>query len=235
MRIGITIDGSIRNFIDRLEVFYKREFGSEGITKPINPFDLEASFKFPDKDFFLKWLYEDYVLEIFGFAQEQYLNSTVELNEFLVFLDKHNIELVLLSKEICRSIQATNHFLSLTPCQVRNVKYVRDNDDYTKDIDVIITANPFILKQNQRKKCYKYIRLARDFNADSKSDYTINEVRDLLDDKVKKYILKIKTELLIKKLKNKFIRFIDSIFGPDEHDLDVALDEIMCGSKEIGV
>ena len=102
MRIGITVDGVVRDFITKFESVYDKyypvelEEGEEPFKRDIKDLDLLKWFKFTGgTDELNKFMYVDASLEIFGHAGETKINSVEHLNQLhnLIPLNKKGSEL----------------------------------------------------------------------------------------------------------------------------------------------
>ena len=93
MKIGITLDGVVRDFITKFESVYDKyhpvEEGEETPERDIDSLNLLEHFTFTGgTDELNKFLYVDSSLEIFGHAGETKLNSVEHLNQL------HNITII---------------------------------------------------------------------------------------------------------------------------------------------
>jgi hypothetical protein len=126
MRIGIEINGVLRDtigkleqvyqkyFIDKWEGFEEQDFKYE-MSLPVTSLNLKEHFKFKDDEDFFSFLYEENAMEIFGHAGS---TETFTFNDFNnIYLDlrnEHDISVV--SDEIGKSKPATLFFLSKFGC-----------------------------------------------------------------------------------------------------------------------
>ena len=77
MRIGINIDGVLRNLLGKLTTTFEKYFDKEVSVEDIKDYDLEKYFEFNDEDSLDKLLYEDCSLEIFGYSSEIILSEKI--------------------------------------------------------------------------------------------------------------------------------------------------------------
>ena len=188
MRIGITIDGVIRDFITKFESVYNKyyhvelEEGEEPLERDIKDLDLLKWFKFTGGTEELnKFMYVDASLEIFGHAGETKINSVEHLNQLHNLIEDLGHTPIIISKELNNSKPATLFFLSKLSCKVNTIKFVRDYDKKWDHADVLITASPDTLLSKPLDKVS--IKVINTYNKMCNSDYTIVDLKELLDDK----------------------------------------------------
>lgn len=192
MIVGITIDGVVRDFITKFESVYDKYYPveegteteeQEGIKeRVIDTLDLLEHFHFKDGEEELnKLLYVDASLEIFGHAGEVKLNSVEHLNQLHNIIEDMGHTPVVISKELNNSKPATLFFLSKLSTKVNNIIFVRDYDKKWNHVDVLITANPTTLNSKPNDKIS--IKVINHYNKNCDSDYTIVDIKELLDDK----------------------------------------------------
>ena len=188
MRIGITIDGVVRDFITKFESVYDKyypvelEEGEELPKRVIDTLDLLEHFHFKDGEEELnKLLYVDASLEIFGHAGEVKLNSVEHLNQLHNIIEDMGHTPVVISKELNNSKPATLFFLSKLSAKVNNIVFVRDYDKKWEHVDILITANPTTLETKPKEKVS--IKVINHYNKDCDADYTILDLKEILDDK----------------------------------------------------
>ena len=192
MIVGITIDGVVRDFITKFESVYDKYYPVEEETESeeqeeikervIDTLDLLEHFHFKEGEEELnKLLYVDASLEIFGHAGEVKLNSVEHLNQLHNIIEDMGHTPVVISKELNNSKPATLFFLSKLSAKVNNIIFVRDYDKKWDHVDVLITANPTTLNSKPNDKIS--IKVINHYNKNCDSDYTIVDIKELLDDK----------------------------------------------------
>ena len=192
MIVGITIDGVVRDFITKFESVYDKyypveegdetEEQEEIKERVIDTLNLLEHFHFKDGEEELnKLLYVDASLEIFGHAGEVKLNSVEHLNQLHNIIEDMGHTPVVISKELNNSKPATLFFLSKLSAKVNNIVFVRDYDKKWDHVDVLITANPTTLNSKPNDKIS--IKVINHYNKNCDSDYTIVDIKELLDDK----------------------------------------------------
>jgi len=192
MIVGITIDGVVRDFITKFESVYDKyypveegdetEEQEEVKERVIDALDLLEHFHFKEGEEELnKLLYVDASLEIFGHAGEVKLNSVEHLNQLHNIIEDMGHTPIVISKELNNSKPATLFFLSKLSTKVNNIVFVRDYDKKWEYVDVLITANPTTLNSKPNDKIS--IKVINHYNKNCNSDYTIVDIKELLDDK----------------------------------------------------
>jgi hypothetical protein len=190
MRIGIEINGVLRNTIDKFEKTYQKfmidktdgmeEEGSfeYKITLPITSLDLKSHFTFQNDDEYFSFLYEEFPMEIFGHSQSTEYSTFNDLNELYVQL-RDNHDILIVSDEIGKSKPASLFFLSKFGCLIEKVKFYSNQtiNSMWDEIDVLLTSNPdLILNHPDNKYIIKY---NTDYNKEIKCDDEISSIKEL--------------------------------------------------------
>lgn len=190
MKIGITIDGVVRDFITKFELVYDKyypiideETGENvPVERDIKDLELLKYFNFSGgTDELNKFMYVDASLEVFGHAGEVKLNSVEHLNQLHNLIEDMGHTPMIISKELNNSKPATLFFLSKLSCKVSNIKFVRDYTHKWDHVDVLVTASPETLLSKPLDKVS--IKVINTYNKNCKSDYTIVDLKELLEDK----------------------------------------------------
>ena len=190
MKIGITIDGVVRDFITKFELVYDKYYPvideetgeNKIIERDIKDLELLKWFKFTGGTKELNnFMYVDASLEIFGHAGEVKLNSVEHLNQLHNMIEDMGHTPIILSKELNNSKPATLFFLSKLSCKVNTIKFVRDYKDKWDHIDVLITASPETLLSKPLEKTS--IKVINTYNKNNNANYTIVDLKELLEDK----------------------------------------------------
>ena len=188
MKIGITIDGVVRDFITKFESVYDKyhpvelEEGEEPFERDIKDLDLLKWFKFTGGTKELnQFLYVDASLEIFGHAGETKLNSVEHLNQLHNIIEDMGHTPIIISKELNNSKPATLFFLSKLSSKVNSIIFVKDYNKKWDFVDVLVTANPTSLDTKPKDKVS--IKVINHYNKDCDSDYTVIDIKELSDDK----------------------------------------------------
>jgi hypothetical protein len=156
MEILISIDGVLRNTIQKFEYHYNEsylaadvELESEfeyNITYPIQNDNLFNHFKFESAEEFEYFLFIEYPIEIFGHAGLSYSTTFTELHKMMFENQEHSYTLIGMD-ELGKSKPGTLFFLSKNGFLGNNIKFIRNTDiqDMWSKYDVWITDNKQIL------------------------------------------------------------------------------------------
>jgi len=179
MKIGITIDGVLRNLLKKCIITHKKYYQSDIDIKEIIDYDLDKYFEFENEESLDKFLYEDCSLEIFGYSDEIEDHVISKLNEFITRNLEHH-EIVLLTRECGRAIPATLFFLSKTGSMCRNIKFIRSYDEMWDECDLLLTSFPHFIENKPDNKTL--IKVERNYNKDVSSDYQIKSASEFLEE-----------------------------------------------------
>jgi hypothetical protein len=181
MKIGISINEVLRDFIGQAYYTYEKYIGELNIEETdVDNFNLIEFFKFEDANKLNSFLYLESPLEIFGHAD---LKSDGLMNHFNNFLsdikDDEEHEIVLVSREIDKSIPSTYFFLSKTGCKIDKIIFVKQNEEEWCDFDVLITANPIALENKPEGKIS--VKVNSTYNKKSSADYQIDSILEFIN------------------------------------------------------
>ena len=190
MRIGIEINGVLRNTLDKIEQTYQKfmidktdgieeenTFNYE-ITTPVDSLDLKKHFSFENDEELYSFLYEEFPMEIFGHAQSAEYSTFNDLNEIYLKL-RNEHDLIIISDEINKSKPASLFFLAKFGCLVEQVKFYSEStiNSLWDSVDILLTANPnLLLNHPENKKLIKYETF---YNKDIKTEYSISTLKEL--------------------------------------------------------
>lgn len=185
MRIGIDLNGVLRDTLGKIEQVYDKFYLSNEddesdfkyeIIEPIDSLNLLKHFKFPSDNDLYEFLYIEHPMEIFGHAPSVEYTGMNDLNDFYIDM-RDNHEIIIVSDEIGKSKPATLFFLSKFSCLVENIKFYSEQtkNNMLDSIDVLLTANPDLLL-NEDKIVIKYEQI---YNQNINSKYNINKIKDL--------------------------------------------------------
>ena len=195
MRIGIEINGVLRNTLDKIEQTYQKfmidktdgiedenRFNYE-ITTPIDSLDLKKHFSFESDEELYSFLYEEFPMEIFGHSQSSEYSTFNDLNEIYLRL-RNDHDFIIISDEINKSKPSSLFFLSKFGCEFEKVKFYSNLtiNSMWNEIDVLLTANPALLLDHPSDKTL--IKYETIYNNNVESKYTINTIKEL-EDKLK--------------------------------------------------
>jgi hypothetical protein len=191
MEIFISIDGVLRNTIQKFDYHYRdayldSEFENEnqfeyGITEPINNDDLLSSYKFQSKDELEYFLFIEYPIEIFGHAGLSYSTTFTDLNKMIYDNPEHNFTLVGLN-ELGKSKPASLFFLSKNGFLGNNIKFIKTENiknEWDK-CDMWISDNKSIIEQSPENKIvYKFNTTYNQHFTNSREISKLTEIQEL--------------------------------------------------------
>lgn len=187
MKIGITLDDVIRAKSKSILKAYKKmheDFDMDSVELSTNDFKRILNFK--DDTSYYKFLYEDYVFEIFAEAEVTEKMIDKKLNLWHIDLN-HNedleekIDLMLCNPfEFNATIGFTHFFLSKIATRIRETYFPTVSTDIFERCDVLVTADPKLLENKPSNKIC--IKIITDYNKDIEADYEYNTFGDFLND-----------------------------------------------------
>ena len=207
MRIGIEINGVLRDTIGKITQLYQKnlidtnqdEFVGQtykldmsGNTElesqiipfeykmnlPVNTLELSNHFKFQNKEEEFSFIYEDYAMEIFGHAQSTEYTTFIDLNDlYLEMRNEHDF--IIVSDEIGKSKPASLFFLSKFGCLFEKVKFYSNHtiNSMWDEIDVLLTSNPALLLNHPNNKLV--IKFNTDYNHGINTKNQISSIKEL--------------------------------------------------------
>jgi len=140
-----------------------------------------------------RFMYEDFLFEIHGAAPKMYQQLDLDINNFLLKYGE-TADFMILSVENRFSIPPTLFFLSKISARFKEYKFVDKAVDMWKDVDVLITTDPEVLKIGApwRKKL---IKLTRPYNESiKKGSIEVLQIADLNGNKDFEKIIKYKNK-----------------------------------------
>jgi hypothetical protein len=188
MRIAIDIHGVLRDtnekikqvyekyLIDEQELDENKEFTYE-MNLPVNTTNLLNHFSFPSEDDFFIFMYEDFVMQIFGHSPSTEMSTFQDLDETYHSF-KEDFKFILISNEVGKSKPATLFFISKFGCQIDKIIFYNKLTENTiwDEFDILLTSNPELLLQNNNKIIIKY---TTEYNESIDTEYTINTIKEL--------------------------------------------------------
>lgn len=194
-RIGITLNEVLRDFLGQLEYTYEKYIGPIELNEEtVKSLELLDYFEFKDKEQLNKFLYQEVSLEVFGHADQKEDNIMNDFNQFIMDIeDDEEHELELVSREFDKSIPSTYFFLSKLACKIKNVRFVKEYEEFWNGVDILITANPIALNSKPENKTS--VKIETSYNKNSKSDFTFDSFRTMLKDEDSHIIIFNNTEL----------------------------------------
>ena len=175
MKIGISINGIIRDLFPKIKVVHEKYYESE-IEGSLTEKNILSKLDFEDENRLLDFLFEEAPMEIYGHSKEVSPNFIQGLNEFS--MTHPNVHITLISDEVGRGIPATYWFLAKFGVQIKNIKFIKQKEkkDLWNDFDVIVTNDDKIIKS---KPDSKILVSSRNFKLVDKRFKKIKEILNL--------------------------------------------------------
>ena len=204
-RIGIEINGVLRDTIGKFTQVYEKHMIEESddgnktyeidlsgnteentvennfeykIINEVISLELMSHFAFKDSDELYSFMYEDFVMQIFGHAGSTETFTFNELNDFYInFRDEY--EIIIVSDEMGRSKPASLFFLSKFGCLVENIKFYSNStlQNMWDGLDILVSANPKLIENAPKNKTI--VKYETPYNKNVKCEYEIDELKKL--------------------------------------------------------
>jgi len=111
------------------------------------------------KEVYNRFMYEDFLFEIFAAAPMMYKDMDLQVNQFY-FKYKDFADFVIISKENQFSIPSTLFFLSKIRTRMTEFRFVETNEQMFEGVDILITTDPELLDGPKKS----VIKLNRPYN-----------------------------------------------------------------------
>ncbi len=190
MNIYISIDGVLRNFINRFHYHYENAYidvdidASEDkfeyrVIEPITNLELSDHFIFQSKEQRDYFQYIEYPMELYGHPPVSYINVYNEFNKLVYDNIDHNITLVGLD-EFGKARPATLFFLSRSGFMSNNIKFIlsKNLEREWDNVDVWISDSKLIFDKKPDNK--KFILFETPYNQFFTYDEKINKLSDIV-------------------------------------------------------
>lgn len=177
MRIGIELNGIVRNLFPKIEEVYQKTFlmdeikekkfnliGEEElidlqddflykIKSPITTFDISNHLSFRNNEELFEFLYEENPIKIFGMSELLTSNSAIELNTIYKMLRSEN-DILIISNEIGLSKPATLTFLGRNGILLEEIIFYSEKtmERMWNSLDVLVTSNSELFKNKPEDK-----------------------------------------------------------------------------------
>lgn len=213
MRIGIEINGVLRDTIGKFTQLYEKHMIEENepsdstfdvdisgnteelvlkeefdykILSDVTSLNLTDHFKFKDDDELYSFMYEDFAMQIFGHAGSSETFTFNDLNDiYLKYRDTD--ELLIVSDEIGKSKPASLFFLSKFGCLLEKIKFysISTLNSMWDEVDVLLTSNPNLMVNIPKDKTV--VKYKTNYNKDINCDYEIETLKqfDIIIEKIK--------------------------------------------------
>lgn len=185
MKIAIDLNDVIRDFSDNFLRVYVTNYNHEYDTDEFELWsnDMQEVLPFKTKKAYQSFTYEDYAFDIFGKCDVCSRKLSVELNSWVNSLKDFDLDepidmMVVSPFEFGESINYSYFFVSKLGCSIREVYFPIDSSTIWDKCDVLITANPKLLDSKPEGK--KTIRIEKEYNKDSKYDFTFKSLSEFL-------------------------------------------------------
>lgn len=169
----LRVSGDSEDIIENTEINnFKYELLSD-----VKSLNLKEHFAFKDENELYSFMYEDFVMQIFGHAGSTETFTFNDLNE-LYLKHRDNNELLIVSDEIGRSKPSSLFFLSKFGCLLEKVKFYSNTTINTlwDEVDILLTANPdLIINHPKDKIVVKFLTI---YNKNVNSDYEIKSLKE---------------------------------------------------------
>lgn len=187
MRVAIDVDGVLRDTFSKVEQIYQKFFIDElelvdedfkfEITKPFDTLNIQNHFNFKNDEEYYSFMYEEFAMQIFGHAPSTELSTFHDLNTIYRNY-KDSVDFVLISNQIGKTKPATLFFISKFGCEIDRVIFFNklNQNKIWDEFDVLITADPELLEQNNNKTLIKY---ETSYNSNSNCENTITSIKEL--------------------------------------------------------
>lgn len=180
MKIGITINEVIRDFIGQLKYVYKKYYNIDLEDVVISEWDLLKYFNFPSEVKLNEFLYSDAPMEIFAHADQLHNNLGSILNRFISDInDLEEHEIIIISRDAHKAIPSTLFFLSKLGFTGNNIKFVTDTVKKWDGLDILVTANPIALNAKPDDKIS--VKIKSTYNNEVDADYELDSILDFID------------------------------------------------------
>jgi hypothetical protein len=204
-RIGIEINGVLRDTIGKFTQVYEKHMVEESddenktyeidlsgntkenttennfeykIINDVTSLELMSHFTFKDSDELYSFMYEDFVMQIFGHAGSTETFTFNDLNDFYINF-RDNYDIIIVSDEMGRSKPASLFFLSKFGCLVENIKFYSNStlQNLWDSLDILVSANPKLIENAPENKTV--IKYETPYNKNVTCEYEITELKKL--------------------------------------------------------
>jgi hypothetical protein len=193
MEIYLSIDGVIRNTIQKFDYHYNEAYLADdvtfeednnfeyGVVEPIQNDNLFNSHKFQSKEEFENFLFIEYPIEIFGHAGLSYSTTFTDLHKLIYENPQHNFTLIGLD-ELGKAKPATLFFLSKNGFLGNNIKFSKTSnlDELWNQCDIWVTDNKSVLDSTPNNKIgVKFQTTYNQYFTYGKEITKLNEIQEL--------------------------------------------------------
>jgi hypothetical protein len=194
MRIGIEINGVLRDTLTKIQQEYEKWYLNENwkelklieddpeierkVISDVTSLELSNHLSFKNQDEIYDFLYKEHTMEIFGHASSVEYNGMTDLNDFYVEM-RENHDILIVSDEMGKSKPASLFFLAKFGCLIEQVKFYSEStiNSLWDSIDVLLTANSNLLLNHPEGKIV--IKYNTTYNSDIKTEYSLSTLKEL--------------------------------------------------------
>lgn len=193
MKICVTLDDVLRAKTRQFGKIYKKAFGVDDEfleSRDFSTNDLCQVFEFESREKFNDFLYKDYPFEIFAEAlpMERMLDKNFNLWTLKISEENEGVDFSLANPfEFNASIGYTCFFLSQIATRIREFYFPKDSSDIWNKCDVLVTAEPKLLKEKPEGKLA--VKIDAPYNKDIDADLSYESLSALMSDE--KFIEKL--------------------------------------------
>lgn len=185
MRIGIELNGIIRNINEQILDYYVKDFDKTFDKEKVklNKVNFIKQIPFKSQKDADKFMYIDYPYEVFGCADTCSMHLSNTLNTWHKKYDNKNELLLFSLMESGLSIQSTYFFLSKIGCKIREVFFPKKANDIWHKCDVVITTNKDVVKSKPKYKKVVLIEKSDNKHLIKNADLTYKTLDEICEDK----------------------------------------------------
>jgi hypothetical protein len=189
MEIFVSIDGVLRNTVQKFDYHYKdyflnteseekETFEYKVKTKPLSFQKIMDSYSFQSVDEFIKFLYFDFPIEIFGHAGLSYSQTATDLNKLIIEHPNSRFTLIGLNEK-GKAKSASLFFISKNGIMMDQVIFSNNSeiDNLWKKCDVWITEDFEVIEKCPKNK--KVIKFNTYYNNHYKIDLEISKLSEI--------------------------------------------------------
>ena len=147
-------------------------------------FEFWKEFGFETKDEYLEFVYVDFSYELFGCANGTHRNVGARFNIWtsndLMDIENYPEFIIVSPFEQGLTIQSTFFFLSKLPCRIREIYFPKNSATIWDKCDILITANPNLVKNCPEGKTV--IKIDMSYNQDAETRFHFPTFMDVMDD-----------------------------------------------------
>lgn len=187
MKIGIELNDVVRSFSKNFGKYFvegiDHTFDCNTIEFTTN--ELNELFPFKSDEQYRRFVYEDYIMELFGKCPTTTKNLSTKINKIVeIIIPDMDLEepievMFFSSKEYGATIGYTYFFLSKIGSHIREIVMPKDSLEMWDKCDIIFASSPYILENKPSNKTS--IKINMPYNEKNKSDFSFNTMEEIID------------------------------------------------------